>query len=509
MSELSIQQIMSSRYRTSSHADAQTKNLMEGLGLSTKANVARLAIGRSLAGAALPEDSVDAKGLEIPASSLFTQNDVIAWVGMLVTHSSMHGGPAIDTMDAFRSAIRRHWHRGAALLTSDWQDVAEDYDAFIGMLLNRRTDLPETRTIGTARQHESNVSADSAGDISKDLIRALGDIGVNGEVKGIVHGPRVSRYKVLLRDVNQLDRLRKGLERLALALNLQNMRPTLGPSDEAKTVALDVPRARTSWLSSGRREFEMALGSVAKSDATLEVFPGQDVTGGTCHFDLATAPHLLVGGATGQGKSVCMHALIVSLISRHSPETLKLCLIDPKQVEFPVYGSSKYLWNNEVASGIASARNAIDALVQEMDTRYTRLKELGVNHVLEARKKQGGGFPFIVAFIDELADLIIQDRTIEPKIVRLAQLARASGIHLVLATQRPDAKTFSGLIRSNIPSRIALTVQKSSESQIILDEPGAEDLLGKGDMLIKQPGEEITRAHGYYLSLQDVEAMVR
>ncbi|MER8832424.1 FtsK/SpoIIIE domain-containing protein [Mesorhizobium sp. M0909] len=127
--------------------------------------------------------------------------------------------------------------------------------------------------------------------------------------------------------------------------------------------------------------------------------------------------------------------------------------------------------------------------------------------MLDARRK-AGGFPFIVAFIDELADLIIQDRTVESKIVRLAQAARAAGIHLVLATQRPDAKTFSGLIRSNIPSRIALTVQKSTESQIILDETGAEDLLGKGDMLIKRPGEELERAHGFFLSLTDVEAMI-
>jgi S-DNA-T family DNA segregation ATPase FtsK/SpoIIIE len=135
------------------------------------------------------------------------------------------------------------------------------------------------------------------------------------------------------------------------------------------------------------------------------------------------------------------------------------------------------------------------------------MKALGVNNVLDARRK-AGGFPFIVAFIDELADLIIQDRTVEAKIVRLAQAARAAGIHLVLATQRPDAKTFSGLIRSNIPSRIALTVQKSSESQIILDDTGAQDLLGRGDMLIKRPGEELERAHGFYLSLQDVEAMI-
>ncbi|MES0130186.1 DNA translocase FtsK [Mesorhizobium sp. M0029] len=506
MNALTIQQIMSSRFRTSADADGKTKALMEGLGLSTKANVARLAIGRSLSGGPLPDDGVDAKGLEIPATSLFTQSDVATWVGLLATHAAQHGGAPMDSMDAFRGAVRGHWHRGAALLMNDWRDVNEDYDAFISMLLNRRADLPEYPS-DPLRSGTSDAPLAASEDISNQLVKALSDIGVSAEVRGVIHGPRVSRYRVLLRDVNQLDRLRKGLERLALALNLQNMMPTIGPSDEARTVALDVPRPRSTWINAGRRELESAMNGVPRSASTLEVFPGQGVTGNVIHFDLATAPHLLVGGATGQGKSVCMHVLIVSLIYRHTPDTLRLCLIDPKQVEFPVYSGSKHLWNDEVTSGITEARNAIDALVLEMDSRYARMKALGVNNVLDARKK-AGGFPFIVAFIDELADLIIQDRTVESKIVRLAQAARAAGIHLVLATQRPDAKTFSGLIRSNIPSRIALTVQKSSESQIILDDTGAEDLLGRGDMLIKRPGEDLVRGHGFYLSLSDVEAMI-
>jgi S-DNA-T family DNA segregation ATPase FtsK/SpoIIIE len=508
MTSLTIQQIMSSRFRTSADADAKTKALMEGLALSTKANVARLAVGRSLAAGKLPDEQIDSKGLEIPATSLFTQSDVATWVGLLATHAALNGGPAIESMDAFRDALRRHWHRGAGLLMNDWLDVSQDYDAFIGMLLNRRADLPDTVS-GTGPQGDSNAAPSAPSeDISKLLLKALSDIGVSADVKGVVHGPRISRYKVLLRDVNQLDKLRKGLERLALSLNLQTMMPTLGTSDEAKTVALDIPRPKATWINAGRSELEAALRAMPRNDSTLEVFPGQGVTGEGIHFDLATAPNLLVGGATGQGKSVCMHVLIVSLITRHTPDTLRLCLVDPKQVEFSVYEQSNFLWNDEVASGATQAGNAIDALVAEMDNRYSKLKQLGVNNVLDARKK-AGGFPFIVAFIDELADLVIQDKTVESKIVRLAQAARAAGIHLVLATQRPDAKTFSGLIRSNVPSRIALTVQKSSESQIILDETGAEDLLGRGDMLIKRPGEEIQRAHGFFLSLKDVEAMIQ
>ncbi|TIM38448.1 FtsK/SpoIIIE domain-containing protein [Mesorhizobium sp.] len=501
MSSLSLQQIMSSRFRTSLVADSQTKQLMESLGLSTKANVARLAIGRSLSLGPLSDDNVDAKGLEIPASSLFSQDDVAAWVGLIVTHARHHGDAIISTMDAFRALVRQHWHRGAHLLMEDWKDNHENFDSFVSTLVKRRAELPERSR--PASSSAVNPAAVDVPDMSTQLSRALSDIGVSADVKGVIHGPRLSRYRVLLRDVNQLDKLRKGLERLALVLSLQNHIPALGHGDEAKTVTIDIPRPKSSWVQNGRGELMEALHAMPSDNDSLMVFPGVDVIGKPVSFNLANAPHLLVGGATGQGKSVCVHTLIVSLLSRHTPSTLRLALIDPKQVEFNAYAGSKFLWGDGVAVGVAAASTMIEELVTEMDDRYRQLNAIGVNNIAEAKRK-GLQFPFIVACIDELADLVIQSRDLESKIVRLAQLARAAGIHLVLATQRPDAKTFSGLIRSNIPCRIALTVQKASESQIILDEVGAEDLLGSGDMLIKISGGEVVRAHGYYLSLSDV-----
>lgn len=505
MSALNLQQIMSSRFRTSAAADAQTKNLMEFLGLSTKAAVARLAIGRSLSLGAFNGETIDAKGLEIPAASLFSQEDVTIWVGLILTHARTHG-ITLDGMDAFRSALRQHWHRGASLLIDDWQSSGENFDHFVGTLVKRRADLPDIGGPGRPQQAAAGNVA-SAEDQSSQLAKALGEIGVSAEVKGVVHGPRLSRYKVALRDVNQLDKLRKGLERLALAMSLRDMVPALGHGDEAKTVTIDVPRPSKSWTTASKIEFLEALNVVSGSGTELIACPGMTVIGEPVLLDLRSAPHLLVGGATGQGKSVCVHAILSSLIVKHTPATLQLALMDPKRVEFSIYSKSRFLWRNEIAIGAEAARETLRALVEEMDDRYKRMSELGVNNVGDLALK-GVRLPYIVACVDELADLIMQDRTVEAEIIRLAQLARAAGIHLILATQRPDAKTFSGLIRSNIPARIALTVQKASESQIILDESGAQDLLGRGDMIVKLAGSPLVRAHGYYLTPVDVENIV-
>jgi S-DNA-T family DNA segregation ATPase FtsK/SpoIIIE len=507
MSTISLQQIMSARFRTSAHADNQTKTLMEVLGLSTKAAVARLAIGRSLSLGALTDEPIDAKGLEIPASSLFTQDDVAIWVGLILTHARTFGGAATEGMETFRSHLRMHWHRGAGLLYEDWKNSNEDFDNFVGTLVKRRADLPDRSIVQNedARTKPDIVAAD---DQSGQLVRSLSEIGVNAEVKGVVHGPRLTRYRVALRDINQLDKLKRGLERLALALSLQQQIPVLSAGDEARTVMIDIPRPRDTWRVEGKGALVDALREVSPNGHHLIMSPGVDVIGKPVQFDLANAPHVLVAGATGQGKSVCVHSLLVSLITKHSPSTLRLALMDPKQVEFGVYSNSRFLWRDSMAVGAAACRTMIEDLVAEMDDRYRRLGELNVNNVADAAKR-GLHLPFIVACIDELADLVLQDRDIEQKIVRLAQMARAAGIHLILATQRPDAQTFRGLLRTNVPARIALTVQKSSESQIILDEPGAEDLLGRGDMIVKLSGSDAVRAHGYLLSLKDVETMVR
>jgi S-DNA-T family DNA segregation ATPase FtsK/SpoIIIE len=508
MSELNIQQVLNSRFRTSADADKVTVALMGNLGLSTKANVARLAIGRSLALGSFSSDGTDAKGLEIPAASLFTQEDIGVWVGLIVTHARRHGLDPVDSMDAFRTAVRKHWHRGAMLLLQDWQGASGDFDKFLETLIVRRAELPDEAPNAATKRPET-TAIEKPADISAALVKALAEIGVTAEVRGFTHGPRVTRYKVYLADVNQKPKLEKGMDRLSLVLNLQKAKPTLGPGDEAKTISLDVPRPESTWQPVPFARLREWAASTPVDEDKLIVFPGVDVLGIPYSFDLASAPHLLVGGTTGSGKSVCLHSLILSLILRLPPALLQLALIDPKQVEFSVYEGSDYLYGGAVAVDISMARVRILELVAEMDSRYQRFMSAGVTNIIEARKR-GMALPYIAVFIEELADLVLQDRDIEDHLVRLAQKARAAGIHLVLATQRPDAKTFSGLIRSNIPARIALTVQRGTESTIILDETGAEDLLGRGDMLVKaKPGGEADRVHGVVALRSDQEAVLR
>ncbi|MGE0876483.1 MAG: DNA translocase FtsK [Burkholderiales bacterium] len=507
MSELSLQQVLSSRFRTSGEADKITVALMGHLGLSTKAHVARLAIGRSLALGSLSKDGVDARGLEIPATSLFSQKDVGVWIGLVATHAKLHGEDAIDSMESFRIAVRGHWHRGASLLLEDWRVAGENFDKFLETLIVRRAELPDT-ALSRPTSKVEQPAPDVPQDLSAQLVRVLADIGVTAEVKGLVHGPRITRYRIFLPDVNHHTKLQRGLAKLGLALNLQHTRPSLGPGEEARTVSLDVPRPSKTWETVPFERLRDWLASEPRDDR-LVVYPGVDVLGNPYGFDLAAAPHLLVGGTTGSGKSICLHALLLSLILRFPPSALQLALIDPKQVEFSVYRKCAYLYGDGVSFDAQSARDRILDLVAEMEARYQTFNSAGVTNITEARRN-GMALPQIVVFIEELADLVLQDKGIEEHIVRLAQKARAAGIHLVLATQRPDSETFSGLVRSNIPARIALTVQKSTESKIILDDTGAELLLGTGDMLVKaRPGGEPDRVHGLMVSKSDIEGVLR
>jgi S-DNA-T family DNA segregation ATPase FtsK/SpoIIIE len=241
----------------------------------------------------------------------------------------------------------------------------------------------------------------------------------------------------------------------------------------------------------------------------LPVWPGVDVLGEPFRFDLTQAPHLLVGGATGSGKSVCLHAILVSLLLRNDARRLRLCLIDPKRVELARYGRLPGLIGGEIVHDREPVLEILNDLVQTMEQRTEQLVRLGARDIGEAHAKGEREMPYIVVVVEELADLLMQSREVETPLVRLAQKARATGIHLILATQRPDAATFSGLLRSNIPTRIALTVQKGSESKIILDETGAERLTGMGDMLVKTAQGQLVRVHGARVNQDDIAAAVK
>lgn len=509
MSDLDLQHAFSTRHKTSLEADSYTDQLRQQLALETRAQVVRLAIGRSLAMGKLPDTPIDGQGRDVPTTSLFTAENIGAWVGLLVTHALTHDGPAVNSMDSLRLAIRAHWHRGVLSLWSDWTASNEDYDKFIETLVGRRSEMPEvsSRKSSLKTRNDAGVGGKPPEDASATLVKALEELGIKVQVKEAIHGPRITRYRVLLMNLAESAKLKRSMSQLGLAMNLGQALPTVVNGDEAKTVFIDLPRAKDTWKSVGIDRLREWSHSGSHDPNQLIVYAGVSVTGDDLSFDLATTPHLLVGGTTGSGKSVCLHSLVLSLLLRHGPDTLQFALIDPKQVEFRPYAKLPNLYRDEIATEVTAAREMLEELVVEMDTRYSAFNRLGVNNVGEARRK-GQALPYIVVFIEEMADLVMQDQNIEPLIARLAQKARAAGIHLVLATQRPDAKTFTGLIRSNIPGRIALTVQKGTESTIILDETGAENLLGSGDMLIRLPGEAPKRAHGVFVQLESVIQIV-
>ena len=509
MSDLDLQQVLSSRYRTSSEADKHIIDMQRHLGLSTKAAVARMALGRSLGMGALPDTTVDSKGLDIPASSLFSTEDIGAWVGLVVSHAFTNGTTLIDSTEAFRAAIRAHWHRGAVALWADWTNCDQNYDKFIETLVARRSDMPENGTGKGVRgdEREPGPEPGEPDDASQALTKALAELGIKVQVKEVIHGPRITRYRVLLMRLPDLAKISKSTSQLGSALNLGNVLPMVSNGDEAKTVFIDLPRAKSTWKTAEIDRLKNWAIEGPRDTNQLMVYAGVTVTGADVTFDLADAPHLLVGGTTNSGKSVCLHSILLSLLLRHKPETLQVALIDPKKVEFSAYAKLPHLYRGEIVTETPEALELLTELVVEMDARYTGFTRLGVANIAQARRK-GQALPFIVVFIEEMADLVMQDANIEPLIARLAQKARAAGIHLVLATQRPDAKTFTGLIRSNIPARIALLVQKGTESTIILDEVGAENLLGTGDMLIRLPGEIVKRALGVYVRPGNIAQIV-
>ncbi len=509
MGAIDIQVLLSNRFRTSAEADKVTGQLWPALGLETKAQFARLAIGRSLAMGKFIDEQNDAKGIEVPAQALFTIENIGAWVGLIVSHSSNYG-ETISTPDAFRNAVRNHWHRGALDLWKDWVDSGESYDKFVESLISRRTEMPEESTSSSVDEVDNGKinTAPLAPVDQKDLLRkALDELGISVQVNNVIHGPRMTRYKVLLLNLADSSRLSRNIGQLALAMNLGDKLPAISNGDVAKTVFIDVPRPRSSWQSVSIDKLIRWASLSQKDQDKLNVYIGIDVVGEDVSFNLATAPHLLVGGTTGAGKSVCLHSLILSLLLQNDKKNLKLALIDPKRVEFSNYGKLSNLYKGSIATEISEAKEFLKDLVDEMEMRYADFEKLNVANIYEARKK-GSNIPFIVLFIEEMADLILQDKGIEPLIVRLVAKARAAGIHLVVATQRPDSETFSGLLRSNVPTRIALTVQKGSESKIILDDQGAENLLGSGDMLLKIPGDQLKRAHGVFVRQEDISTVL-
>lgn len=492
-------------------ADEQTIKDVLSYGLSTpnapKLRVLRIALARSLQIPTPPPEELDGSTLgagggeywltRVTGSGLAKdehgRQDYDLAVRALL--SIYHGEDMFQNDEAelrYKRYLQRHVRRGLSEIRTSWRP-GHDFASYLYQ------DLFVAASPAPARV-----------DRAQDILAGLREIGVIAQIRGVEEGPRISRYRVYLDDVNHYDRVKRGLEKLGLYLGLSTRQGILLQEDEerereARVLALDVPRPRETWQSvPGMRLRDWAR--TAEEVPLLTVWPGVDVLGAPVAFDLAEGPHLLLGGTTGSGKSVCLHALLLSLLWRLEPKDLCMVMIDPKRVELGQYAGLPHLLDGHVLEDMEEALDTLDGLVDEMERRTVLLREQGVSNLAQGRALGRMELPHIVVVVEELADLLFQSREAETPLVRLAQKARAVGIHLLLATQRPDAETFTGLLRSNIPARIALSVRTAAESKIILDEAGADKLLGAGDMLLRPcAGEPLRRVHGVLVTGDDIK----
>ena len=384
--------------------------------------------------------------------------------------------------------------------------------------------FPPLHLLDQAERHVETVSADTLEFTSRLIERKLKDFGVEVKVVAAYPGPVITRYEIDPATGVKGSQITNLVKDLARALSVVSIRMVETIPGKAY-MALELPNPKRQVV-----QLSEILGSKVYADthSALTIAMGKDISGKPVVADLAKMPHVLVAGTTGSGKSVAINAMILSLLYKATPEQVRLLLIDPKMLELSVYEGIPHLLA-PVVTDMRQAASGLNWCVQEMDKRYRLMSHFGVRNIsgfnqkLREADKAGQPLtnpftltpdnpelleelPLIVVFIDELADLMmVVGKKIEELIARLAQKARASGIHLVLATQRPSVDVITGLIKANVPTRVAFQVSSKIDSRTILDQMGAEALLGQGDMLYLPPGSGYPqRVHGAFVSDQEV-----
>ncbi len=339
---------------------------------------------------------------------------------------------------------------------------------------------------------------------SRLLVEALGHFGVDATIVGTVAGPHVTRYELRLAPGIKMSKISTLKDDIAYALAATDVR-ILAPIPGKTAVGVEVPNANRRTVHLGDVYQEAPAGW-----SPLTVWLGKDIAGKAIGTDLAKQPHVLVAGTTGSGKSGCVNAMLSSILLRATPNEVKLVLVDPKQVELNHYESIPHLITPVVTSPRLAA-NVLSNLIKEMEERYGLMSRARTRNIVELnRQREAGGekkLPYILCVIDELADLMmVAPGEVEDSIIRLAQKSRAVGIHLLLATQRPSADIITGMIKANVPARIAFAVSSQTDSRVILDQNGAESLLGQGDMLFRPASESrAARIQGAYIDESEIE----
>ncbi len=365
--------------------------------------------------------------------------------------------------------------------------------------------LPSLSLLDHPPEEDVGVDREYYYQVSRLLVAKLADFGVQGTVEGVSPGPVVTTYEFAPAPGVKINKIVSLADDMAMVLKVDRVR-IVGSVPGKAAIGIEIPNPvrKIVYL---RELFTSSAFQKAQSKLTLAL--GFDVIGHPVVADLARMPHLLIAGATGAGKSVAINAFIASILYRATPEQVRLLLIDPKRIELSVYEDIPHLLHPVVVEPKMASRALIWA-VHEMERRYRLLEESRVKSFASYNTMAEEKLPYVVIIIDELADLMmVASKDVETSIARLAQMARAAGMHIILATQRPSVDVLTGLIKANFPTRISFKVSSKVDSRTILDTAGAEHLLGMGDMLFLPPGAaKLQRIHGAYISEKETERII-
>jgi S-DNA-T family DNA segregation ATPase FtsK/SpoIIIE len=419
--------------------------------------------------------------------------------------------PPVDAVEEYPDVVGEappHAALPPPLLTSEPPPLVDEQPTLFDKVTSENVtyELPDPGVLRTSPARDGE-SGEAAARVAELLVQTLAHFGVEATVIGQISGPRVTRYELQLAPGTKVAKVAALKDDLSYALATTEIR-ILAPIPGKQAVGVEVPNLSPNLVTLG--DIYEPLPATA---SPVSVWLGKDISGAAVWTDLARMPHLLIAGTTGSGKSGCLNTLLTSVLLRATPDDVRLILIDPKRIELSHFESVPHLLT-PVVSSPKEASAVLANCLAEMERRYERLSSVRARNINEANRafRQRGEptLPYVLVVIDELADLMmVAPQAVEDAVIRLAQKSRAVGIHLVLATQRPSVDVITGMIKANVPSRIAFAVSSQTDSRVILDTGGAESLLGQGDMLFKPLGtSRLQRVQGAYVTEEEIALVV-